>query len=169
VPVDAWLNARSAEEARAALTRCCGSARWVEAMLARRPFSSPAALHREAEDIWAGLGRDDQLEAFAHHPAIAAGDAELRARAGAAADWSKQEQSGAAGADAATLAALRARNIEYRQRFGFVFLVCATGKSAAEMLALVEERLKNDPDTELRVAAAEQAKITRLRLERLGS
>jgi len=126
-----------------------------------------AALHRDAEDIWARLAVQDYLEAFAHHPPIGAGDAELRARAGAAAGWSKQEQAGVAGADRKTLAALRAHNRAYRERFGFVFLVCASGKGAAEMLALVEERLKNDRAIEIGVAAAEQAKITRLRLERL--
>jgi 2-oxo-4-hydroxy-4-carboxy-5-ureidoimidazoline decarboxylase len=137
-------------------------------MLARRPFSSLAALERDAEDVWARLAPEDYLEAFAHHPAIGADDAELRARAGDAASWSKQEQAGVAAADAKTRRALRAHNRAYRDRFGFVFLVCASGKSAAEMLTLLEERLKNDRLTEIGVAAAEQAKITRLRLERLG-
>jgi 2-oxo-4-hydroxy-4-carboxy-5-ureidoimidazoline decarboxylase len=152
------LNDLGAREAHEALMRCCGSRRWGEAMLALRPFASTAALHSAAERSWAALGRDDLLEAFAHHPRIGAS---------AAAGWAGEEQAGVRTADSETRAALAAANAAYAARFGFIFIVCATGKSAGEMLALLRARLDNDPETELRLAAAEQARITHLRLDRL--
>ncbi len=160
------LNAATREEAAAALLRCCGSPRWALRVLARRPFASLAELNAIARDAWIGLDRGDYLEAFAHHPRLGADLARLRERF-ATADWSRQEQSSVASADEATLEALRAGNAAYEARFGFVFLVCATGKSAREVLALLEQRIGNDPETELAVAVAEQAKITQLRLEKL--
>jgi 2-oxo-4-hydroxy-4-carboxy-5-ureidoimidazoline decarboxylase len=163
----AVLNALPETEARAALASCCGAARWVAAMAARRPFPSTAALQAEAEAVWASLGREDVLEAFAHHPRIG-GDAAAKAGPHAQA-WSQQEQARVVGADAATRAALAAANQRYFERFGYIFIVCATGKSAGEMLGLLEARLPNDPARELAVAATEQAKITRLRLEKLAS
>jgi 2-oxo-4-hydroxy-4-carboxy-5-ureidoimidazoline decarboxylase len=158
----AVVNALTPDEARAALTRCCGSARWVAGMLARRPFPSTAALCADAEATWTALGRDDFLEAFAHHPRIGAGNG------GESDAWALQEQAGARDAGAATQAALRQANEQYLRRFGHIFIVCATGKSATEMLQLLEARLGNDPARELTIAAAEQARITRLRLGKLG-
>jgi 2-oxo-4-hydroxy-4-carboxy-5-ureidoimidazoline decarboxylase len=135
-------------------------------MTARRPFESADALFAAAEDVWAGLGRDDWLEAFAAHPRI--GDIDgLRKKFATTADWSAGEQAGVAGAAEQVLRDLAAGNADYEARFGHTFIVCATGKTAAEMLALLRARLANDPAAELRVAAAEQAKITRLRLEKL--
>jgi 2-oxo-4-hydroxy-4-carboxy-5-ureidoimidazoline decarboxylase len=157
------VNALSADEARAALTRCCGSARWVAGMLARRPFPSTAALHVDAETTWAALGRDDFLEAFAHHPRIGARNVEESDA------WARQEQASARDVGAATEAALRHANEEYLRRFGYIFIVCATGKSATEMLQLLEARLGNDPARELAIAAGEQARITRLRLGKLAA
>jgi 2-oxo-4-hydroxy-4-carboxy-5-ureidoimidazoline decarboxylase len=157
----AVLNALPPEDARAALTRCCGSARWVTAMLARRPFASAAALHADAEAAWAALGRADVLEAFDHHPRIGA-------RAGGDA-WARDEQARVRDADDETQRALLDANERYLTRFGYIFIVCATGKSAPEMLGLLEARLGNDPARELEIAAREQARITRLRLEKLGS
>jgi 2-oxo-4-hydroxy-4-carboxy-5-ureidoimidazoline decarboxylase len=158
------LDAASEEEARAMLTRCCGAARWVDAMLARRPFASRAALDEAAAAEWNRLSPADWLEAFRHHPPIG-GDA---GAAGATAEWSRAEQSGVRLADAVTLRALREANAAYQERFGFVFLVCATGKSAPEMLALLQARMGNASEVELRVASREQAKITALRLEKLA-
>jgi 2-oxo-4-hydroxy-4-carboxy-5-ureidoimidazoline decarboxylase len=155
----AAINALSPSDARDALTRCCGSQRWVEGMLARRPFSSAEQLFAAADGIWAGLSSADFLEAFAHHPAIGAAGAR---------GFSAREQAQVAQASAATLQDLEALNRRYRERFGFVFLVCATGKSADEMLALLQARIDNAADVELRIAAGEQAKITRLRLEKLS-
>jgi 2-oxo-4-hydroxy-4-carboxy-5-ureidoimidazoline decarboxylase len=154
-----FLNELPLDEARAALFRCCGSRRWVAEMLERRPWPSAAALYGDAGAIWAALHRDDLLEAFAQHPRIggAGGDA-----------WSRHEQAGAAGADEQTRRALHEANDRYFDRFGYIFIVCATGKTAGEMLALIERRLSNDPTRELAIAAAEQARITRLRLEKMG-
>jgi 2-oxo-4-hydroxy-4-carboxy-5-ureidoimidazoline decarboxylase len=163
----AWLNGAPREQAAAALTRCCGSSRWVERMLARRPFASLAELRLAATEAWSGLDRADYLEAFGHHPRLGVDPARLRERF-ATADWSNQEQSGVREADDATLEALGAGNAAYEARFGFVFLVCATGKGAREVLTLLEQRIGNDAETELGIAAAEQAKITQLRLEKLA-
>jgi 2-oxo-4-hydroxy-4-carboxy-5-ureidoimidazoline decarboxylase len=161
------LNAMDATGACQALERCCGSRRWVDAMLARRPFASTDALLESADRVWRGLGREDYLEAFAHHPAIGADVGVLRARFASTVGWSSQEQAGVQSADEATLRALRDGNVEYREKFGYVFLVCATGKSAHEMLALLRQRLPNTPGEELRIAAAEHEQITRIRLAKL--
>ena len=162
------IDAATREHAAVLLSRCCGSSRWVERMLERRPFASDAALHHAADEVWAGLDRADFLEAFAHHPRLGEDVAKLRARF-AAADLSAGEQSEVAAADEATFEALRAANAAYEERFGFVFLLSAAGKGAHEVLAQLEVRIGNDPDVELRIAAAEQARITHLRLEKLAS
>ena len=155
----AAINALSPSDARDAFTRCCGSQRWVDGMLARRPFSSADQLFTAAEAIWSGLERADFLEAFAHHPAI--GGAGARG-------FSAREQAQVAQASAPTLQELETLNRRYRERFGFVFLVCATGKSADQMLALLRARIDNPAEVELQIAVGEQAKITRLRLEKLA-
>jgi 2-oxo-4-hydroxy-4-carboxy-5-ureidoimidazoline decarboxylase len=166
--MEPWLRLDSAagDEARTLLQRCCGAARWVERMMARRPFGSNEALLAAAREEWFGLDRADWLEAFGHHPKI--GDREsLRRRFATTAHLSEHEQAGVAGASGDVLSALADGNREYEQKFGYIFIVCATGKSADEMYALLRERLRNLPDTELKIAAAEQAKITRLRLMNL--
>jgi 2-oxo-4-hydroxy-4-carboxy-5-ureidoimidazoline decarboxylase len=160
------LNALPPDEARATLLRCCGSRRWADAMTARRPFASQPELLAAAAEIWNGLGRDDWLEAFAAHPRI--GDVEaLRKKFASTAAWCAGEQARVAGAAEEVSQALAEGNRRYEDRFGYIFIVCATGKTAAEMLDLLRERLPNDPAHELTVAAAEQAKIIRLRLEKL--
>lgn len=150
----------------AALERCCGAGAWVRAMLARRPFADRAAVHAAADAAFALLSRADLLEAFAHHPRI--GDVQgLREKFASTAQWASGEQSGAALADETTLARLAAGNAEYEARHGHLFIVCATGLSAGEMLARLQARLMNEPELELRNAAAEQLKITHLRLDKL--
>lgn len=161
------INTATPEEAAATLLRCCASTRWVERVLTRRPFASFEELQAVAKEAWLGLDRADYLEAFAQHPRLGADPTRLHERF-ATADWSTREQAGVRSADVATLEALRAGNAAYEERFGFVFLVCATGKGAREVLTLLEQRIGNDPEAELGVAAAEQAKITELRLERLA-
>lgn len=162
----ARLGRLTDEEARAAFLRCCGSTRWADAMVAGRPYADVAALLAAAERAWAATGADDRLEAFRHHPRI--GDRKaLEARFASTRSWAAGEQGGVAGADAAVLDALEQGNQAYEARFGHVFLVCASGRTAAEMLDLLRQRLHNAPETELQVASAEQAKITRLRLEKL--
>lgn len=162
------LDRASEEEAEAMLTRCCGASRWVRGMLERRPFGSDAALHEAADLVWADMAPSDVLEALSHHPRIGADLDELRKKYGSTASWAASEQQGAQAADEATLIALRDGNVRYEARFGHLFVVCATGKNAAEMLALLEARMSNEADAELRVAAAEQSKITHLRLEKLA-
>ncbi|MBY0495745.1 MAG: 2-oxo-4-hydroxy-4-carboxy-5-ureidoimidazoline decarboxylase [Cyanobacteria bacterium] len=157
------LNDASADQARALLARACGSSRWVDRMMARRPFASDARLLFAARNEWFGLMEWDWLEAFSHHPRI--GDrAALESRFPATHDLSSKEQSGIGIAGADVLQALAQANNDYFDRFGFIFIVCATGKSAPEMLALLLSRLQNDRATELRIAAEEQCKITALRL-----
>lgn len=161
------LDAMSAHDARATLTRCCGAARWVDGMLERLPFGSDAALLEAADEVWSTLGRSDFLEAFSHHPRIGADVGELREKFAATADLSAGEQAGVAEAGEEVLLRLRDMNVRYEERFGYVFIVCASGKSASEMLAILESRFDNESDEELRIAAAEQAKITKLRLAKL--
>jgi len=164
----ARLNAMAPGDARQTLLACCGSARWVAGMLARRPFASTDALYAAAAEIWRGLSPGDFLEAFTHHPRIgerAAADGPATATSRA---WSADEQARAAAAPDDAAAELGALNQQYLARFGYIFIVCATGKSAAEILAALRARLRNDPDVELGVAAGEQAQITRLRLEKLA-
>ena len=165
--IAAWLDALSEVEARAALTQACGSTAWVDAMLARRPFGTDQRLHQKADEVWLALTPDDWREAFRHHPRI--GDRRQEAGAVGTALWEQQEQAGTAEASSETLQALADGNRVYQERFGHVFLICATGLSAATMLTELQGRLGNSPEDELRIAAAEQAKITHLRLEKLGT
>ena len=138
-------------------------------MLRARPFSSAQALHETADQVWAGLGPEDFREAFSRHPEIGANIEELRQKFGATQDLSRAEQASVSQAGEATLQALARFNASYRARFGYSFIVCATGKSAREMLSLLQSRIDHAPEVELAVAAAEQAKITRLRLEKIAS
>jgi 2-oxo-4-hydroxy-4-carboxy-5-ureidoimidazoline decarboxylase len=157
-PDATWLNDLDPKACADALRRCCGSDAWVHSMVAARPFTCSDELLQRSDRIWKSLSREDWLQAFAAHPRIGS-----RAAQG----WGAAEQAGARDADSSVLTRLAALNSEYESRFGYIFIVCATGKSAAEMLALLESRLENEADTELHVAAEEQRKITRLRLEKL--
>ena len=157
------LNRLPEEEARAALLACCGSRRWASEVAALRPFWDVGQLLNIGGRVWRELGREDWLEAFRAHPKIGEKQAERETGAEARA-WSEGEQSRAREASGETRAALPAANREYEERFGFIFIVCATGRSAEEMLAALRGRMGNDPETELRVAAAEQWRITELRL-----
>jgi len=160
------LNALPAAEAEAELLACCGSRRWARETAARRPFADAGALLAAADELWWSLAPDDWHEAFRAHPRIGERKA-APAQTARAAGWSAQEQSAAASAAAEVAEALAEGNRAYEARFGHIYIVCATGKTAEEMLATLRARLANDPATELRAAAAEQAKITRLRLEKL--
>ncbi|MDQ1620336.1 MAG: allantoicase [Actinomycetota bacterium] len=153
-----WLDSLTPQHAEDELLAVCGSRRWAADMSARRPFGSLAALRAAAEQSWGELGREDKREAFAAHPRIGErGDSA----------WTQEEQSASAGAEESVARQLRDGNRDYENRFGHVFLICATGLSAAEILAALHGRLGNDPDTELGIAAAEQQKITDLRLTKL--
>jgi OHCU decarboxylase len=161
------INSWGDGEARAAFQKCCGSSRWAAEMAARRPFAGEADLLAVADQVWQGLDRADWLEAFAAHLRI--GDLEsLRRRYAPTAGWAAGEQAGVAGASEAVLQGLAQGNADYETKFGYRFIICATGKTAEEMLAALCQRLPNDPERELRLAAGEQAQITRLRLHKLG-
>jgi len=148
------------------LESCCGAQAWVREMLARRPFRTLSRLLEVADAVWWSLDARAWREAFDHHPRIGEGSAVVK-QSDASRAWSVDEQRGATAAASDVQAALARGNEEYERRFGHIYLVFAWGKSAEEMLAILELRLSNDPATELRVAAAEQAKITRLRLAKL--
>jgi 2-oxo-4-hydroxy-4-carboxy-5-ureidoimidazoline decarboxylase len=171
------INQLRPDAARAAFERCCGARAWAERMAAGRPYRNRAGIFAAAERAADKLKPADWLEAFAHHPrigeraALQAGAPAPGAGSGPAssAAWAGEEQRGAAQAPQATLDALAAGQRAYEEQFGYIFIVCATGKSADEMLALLHARLANDPDTELVNAAREQRAITRLRLEKLLS
>lgn len=156
VAVEQW-NALPRVEAIARLLTCCGSTEWAQRMEKTRPFQDLPALLAAADRVWRSLPETDRQEAFRAHPRIGE----------RASGQAGEEQSGTRNAAEATREALARANREYEEKFGRVFLVCATGKSAEEMLALCRARLHNDAGTEMRVAAEEQRKITRLRLEKL--
>lgn len=160
------LNALPAAEASHEFLKCCGSARWAAMMTERRPYESLDELTRAATDVWWALEQSDWLEAFHSHPKI--GEKKAAAEISSQSkQWSGQEQAGVQAATQKTLDSLAQLNQDYEQKFGFIFIVCATGKSAAEVLELLRERLSNEPDAELRIAAAEQEKITEIRLKKL--
>ncbi len=135
-------------------------------MLARRPFESSEELYNVAGQVWNGLRNEHWFEAFRHHPQIGAKNAGQKQSRTAKA-WSASEQSAAGAASTDAKEQLAAANRIYEKKFGFIFIVCAAGKSTEEILALLNERLRNSSSVEIRVAAEEQRKITRLRLEKL--
>jgi len=157
------LDLAEPDDARRLLHACCGSTRWVERMLGRRPFRSREALLAASREEWFALTTDDWREAFSHHPKIGDRDA-LARRFPATHRWSEREQAGVSGASENVLDALAEGNQTYEAKFGYLFIVCASGRSADEMLTMLRARLGNDAETEIRIAADEQAKITELRL-----
>jgi allantoicase len=160
------FNRLARAQAREALLDCCGSPMWVEAMLQRMPFPDLAYVLDTAEKTWAALDPGDWMHAFRHHPAIGGKKAE-KTQSPKSKRWSKGEQAAAQTAAPQTAAALAHGNEEYQAKFGHVFLICATGKTSDEILTNLRQRLPNDPGVELRVAAEEQRKIMRIRLEKL--
>jgi 2-oxo-4-hydroxy-4-carboxy-5-ureidoimidazoline decarboxylase len=161
----ASLNSLSANEAQSELLKCCGSKRWAERLCAEWPFEGLDDLNAKADRVWWSLEPGDWLEAFLSHPKIGEKKA-AAATSEQSKQWSAAEQAGI-GAVASTLATLAELNQKYEDKFGYIFIVCASGKSSDEMLAILRSRLENDGEEELRIAAAEQAKITRLRLSKL--
>ena len=161
-----WLNQLSAAEARDELSKCCGAQRWAEAVERGRPYENIDQLITQANEAWWALDASGWLEAFRSHPKIgekkAAGSVSKQA-----ASWSEQEQQGVQHVQRETSEQLAALNDAYEKKFGFIFIVCATGKSTNEILALLEQRLANEPASELHIAAGEQARITELRLQKL--
>ncbi len=162
----ALLNGLSPQEARAAFLDCCGSTAWADEMVNSRPFPMLDDLFETAEKSWFALGPADWLEAYAAHPKI--GSKKPAASQGTqAAAWSAGEQAGTRQAADKTKRELEELNHLYETKFGFIFIVCASGKTAEEMLAICRARLKNSLETELKLAAIEQQKITEIRLGKL--
>ncbi|HEU4434313.1 MAG TPA: 2-oxo-4-hydroxy-4-carboxy-5-ureidoimidazoline decarboxylase [Pyrinomonadaceae bacterium] len=161
------LNALPPDEALKEFLKCCGSVKWAQAMVQLRQYATTiGGLVLFGNEMWLMLEPEDWLEAFRSHPKI--GEKKAAAEVSTqSTQWSGQEQSGVQTAAQATLDEMAQLNREYEDKFGFIFIVCATGKSADEMLAMLRERLRNEPEVELRIAAAEQAKITELRLKKL--
>ena len=162
----AEMNVLPRYRAEEELLKCCGSAAWAQWMARRRPFASPDRLLDAAGEIWWRLDPDDWIQAFRAHPQI--GQRQSKAHKSSQSQaWSAQEQSGIDRAGVGVTMELEEANQEYLAKFGYIFIVCASGKSAEEMLAILRSRLPNSADQEIRVAAGEQSKITRLRLEKL--
>jgi 2-oxo-4-hydroxy-4-carboxy-5-ureidoimidazoline decarboxylase len=159
-------NAAADSEALDAMLACCGAHRWATAMVAERPIGSVAALSTAADRVWSTMQESDWLEAFACHPKIgerkpAAAGAHASRKSAA---WSSQEQSQTSSAAERVLEELAEGNAAYEQRFGFTYIVCATGKSAEEMLAILKRRLASNREAELREAAEQQRQILQIRL-----
>ncbi len=162
------LNLQTLEQARETLQRCCAADAWIEAMIERRPFANMTDLQSAADDAAKAMTRDDWLQAFSGHPRI--GDVNsLREKFASTKAWASGEQAEVEHAAEEVLNELAAGNDAYVSKFGYIFIVCATGKSADEMLSLLKHRLPNPAETELQIAAAEQQKITWLRLLKLSS
>ncbi len=160
------VNILVASEAAAEFLKCCGSVIWAQKMVAERPFTSLSELLNKADRVWWSLEPRDWLEAFHSHPKIG----EQKAASAVAVEaqrWSENEQSGVRNSAQKTMDALTQLNRMYEEKFGYIFIVCASGKSSGEILAILRARLENPPEKELREAAGEQAKITRLRLGKL--
>ncbi len=160
------LNNLSQEEAEEELLKCCGSTIWARRMGVERPFHDLQEILAKADAVWWLLDDGDWLEAFSRHPKIG-GKESARTQAHDAQRWSEQEQAGTNSADEETRLALAEANHEYERKFGHIYIICATGKTADEMFLILKERLQNDTEKELRVAAEEQSRITHLRLQKL--
>jgi OHCU decarboxylase len=160
------------KDAEGEVLACCGSRRWAALLTAGRPYPDAETLLASAQDIWRSLEAEDWLEAFRCHPRIGESRAQHASMQSSAqsnvqsSTWSRQEQLQTQDADAAVKQAIAAGNREYEQRFGFIYIVCATGKTAEEMLAILERRLQSDAATELREAAAQQQQIAGIRLRK---
>ena len=160
------LNTMDQRLLKEELMKCCGSTSWVKMMMTYFPADDLVELLEDAEEVWYELSKDDWKEAFSHHPRI--GDLEsLKQKFASTAEWASGEQSGVNTASQQVLEALAEGNRLYEEKFGYIFIVCATGRSAEEMLEMLQLRLQNSPAEELEIAADEQNKITKLRIEKL--
>ena len=160
------LNTMTATEAAREFLTCCGSHQWANRMVESRPFASIESLKLRASKIWWDLERDDWLEAFRSHPKIGETKA-VKDVSEQSQKWSGQEQAGVQNSPQEILSELARLNQKYESKFGYIFIVCATGKSPEEMLGILKSRIGNDSETELPIAAGEQAKITEIRLRKL--
>ena len=161
--LSAW-NACGEADAMEAMIACCGARRWAAAMVALRPIASVDELTAAADNAWSRMEEADWMQAFACHPRI--GERNAAHASARSAAWSSQEQASTASAAERVLAELAEGNALYQQRYGFTYIVCATGKTAEEMLAILKRRLTSDRATELREAAEQQRQITQIRLRK---
>ena len=159
-----WWNALERAHAAREVLPCCGSHVWAEVLVTRRPFASPKELFAASDAVWRELPERDWREAFDSHPRI--GQQHVKTATPESLNWSSQEQSAAMSPDEAVKEALAEANRRYQEKFGRIFIVCASGRSAAEILAILERRMQNSADVELREAAEQQRQITQLRLRR---
>lgn len=160
------VNEIDKDEARKLFSQCCAATNWVSAMVESRPFPDVQSIYVTANNIWAALQEEDFLEAFNAHPQM--GDiGSLRAKCATNRALTASEQAGVALADETLLRALADSNEMYQRKFGFIFVVCATDKSASEILALLQTRVHLSRSEELINAAEEQRKITALRLQKM--
>ncbi len=160
------FNQLNSHEAQNELFKCCGSTNWAETLVSYMPFDSVSAIKAESDKIWSSCLQSDILEAFSHHPKI--GDVKsLSEKFASTKQWASGEQAAVSVAPQEVLEKLAKGNAEYEKKFGYIFIVCATGKSAEEMLELLNNRLPNSPEQEIRIAAKEQNKITHIRIEKL--
>lgn len=160
------INKQTEQDATHTFMQCCTSSTWVKKMIASRPYTNIDELFNAANDHWIGLEESDYLEAFDGHPKIGDVNSLMKKYANTKA-LAAGEQSGMSAADEHTITQLAQGNIDYQHKFGFIFIVCATGKSAAKMNEILQTRLGNDRDTELLNAAEEQRKIFHIRLSKL--
>ena len=158
-------NQLSADEAEKEVMACCGSRLWAREMANRRPIADEARLLSVSDEVWRSLGERDWSEAFESHPRIGESRS-VRGRDRRSAVWSSEEQQAASAESDAVKVALAEGNGEYERRFGRIFIVCATGKTGAQILEILRHRLHNDRATEMREAAEQQRQITRLRLKK---
>ena len=161
------FNALETAKMQDELVRCNGSSNWVKKMLAAAPYADMLEVHDKADEMWNQCGPDDFKEAYSHHPKI--GNVELKEKFAKTASWSKGEQAGVAVATEKVIEELTDLNLEYEKKHGFIFIVCATGKTAEEMLDILRERFPNSTDKEIGIAAEEQRKITHIRINKLLS
>lgn len=165
-PTDALVrwNELDAESAASEILPCCGSLAWARALAAKRPLASPQELFNASDAVWADLAEDDWREAFDSHPRI--GQQHARAATAQSLSWSSTEQSAAMSQDDAAKLALAEGNRQYEERFGRIFIVCASGRSATEILAILQRRMQNSTAQEMLEAAEQQRRITQLRLRK---
>lgn len=160
------LNCLSIEKRKEIFSKCCGAERWINVISKKDNFQNSEELLNEAERTWYELDENDWLEAFRHHPKI--GDINsLKEKYASTRHLAFDEQSGVQDASDETIRELARMNDEYEKKFGYIFIVCATGKSAEEMLSIIKERIGNEPEKEIKTAMEEQNKITKLRIEKL--
>jgi 2-oxo-4-hydroxy-4-carboxy-5-ureidoimidazoline decarboxylase len=162
--LDRWNSLDPAAAAREALP-CCGSQAWAVALASKRPFADTASVVDASAAVWSALPEAAWQEAFDSHPRIGQKHAQAAATEKSL-QWSEQEQRASLSTDEVAKQALEEANRRYEQKFGRIFIVCATGKAPAEILAILETRMQNDAASELREAAEQQRQITQLRLQR---